>query len=82
MTIEASHYGETRAALKADPIIQDMAGGCKHIPLAELAYEDGGPKGDFMMAALREYNARGGAIPTHIGGPAEAILELLREETN
>jgi len=78
--IEAEHYGQTRKALKADPIIRDMAGGLAGVPMSELVHEEGTPRHEFMMAALREYQARGGQIGTHIGGPAEALLELLREE--
>lgn len=81
MAIEAEYYGETRNALVADPIIRDMAGGVAHIDRHELAYDDGSPRHAFMMAALREYQGRGGTIDSHIGGPAEAVLSLLKEFT-
>lgn len=77
MAIEAAHYGETRKALAADPIIKDMAEGVRHITLDELVHPGGGARHEFMMAALREYQGRGGEIGTHIGGPAEAILAIL-----
>lgn len=85
MALEAEHYGETRKALMADPFIRDMAEGVRHMPISELAHESGTPRSTFMMAALREYTARceeAGIDPlrTHIGGPAEAILALMREE--
>lgn len=77
MAIEAAHYGETRTALVADPIIIAMAQGLAGIPLAELQHEDGGPVWQFMSAASDEYHKRGGTIQAHIGGPAEALLILL-----
>jgi hypothetical protein len=77
MTIEDEHYGETRRALMADPIIRDMAEGVRHMATWDLAHADGAPRFEFMNGALREYKRRGGTIPTHIGGPAEAILALL-----
>lgn len=83
MTIEAEHYGETRKALMADPIIRDMAEGVRDTLLKDIAWTNLAgqlePKHEFMMAALREYGRRGGEIGTHIGGPAEAILALLNE---
>lgn len=73
-TIRAAHYGETIAALKADPIIIEMAA---TITKADVA---GGIHGTgFMQAALAEYNRRGGRVNTHIGGPAEAIAEIVND---
>lgn len=79
--IEAGHYDETRAALKADPIIRDMVEGLRGVALDELCHPGGGARFEFMAAALKEYQGRGGTVPVHIGGPAEALLALLREET-
>lgn len=77
--LESDDYRKTREALKADPIIRDMAGGVRDHPLDELQHEDGNPRWEFMSAALEEYKSRGGKIATHIGGPAEAILMILKE---
>lgn len=81
--IEAAHYGETRRALMADPIIVAMAEELEGLPWhKDLCHEDRTtPRFEFMMGALDEYKRRGGTIGSHIGGPAEAILALLREET-
>lgn len=82
--IEGDDYRKTREALKADPIIQDMAGGVKKeiTSIDDLAWpESGTPRHEFTMAALREYQARGGKIGSHIGGPAEAILMILKDES-
>jgi len=83
--IRAAHYDQTVKALMADPIIRDMVGGLVNDqnPAAKAAVHnlitDGWDSG-FMVPALREYTARGGKIETHIGGPAEAITALLREQ--
>jgi hypothetical protein len=79
MSIEAEHYGQTRRALQADPIIGAMAAELRGMPAGQLVHEESGtPRHEFMMGALREYQRRGGQIGTHIGGPAEAILALLK----
>jgi hypothetical protein len=70
--IEAGHYEEKRNELMADPIIQKMA---DEIPDgAEVDYSAWG----FISKALDEYKQRGGQIQTHIGGPAEAIRNIVR----
>lgn len=68
MAIEATHYEETRKALMVDPIIVAMA--------AEIPDDVDLTQSALMNAALREYNARGGTVATHIGGPIEAIRRL------
>lgn len=86
--IEANHYRETRERLAADPVIQAMAA---ELPesmarqlVADQAEHGGVPTYELMIASLREYNDRCAAegehraVPTHIGGPAEAILIVLR----
>jgi hypothetical protein len=78
--IRAAHYGETVAALMADPIIIDMAAGLAAVPMDKIVHPAGGARHEFMMAALDEYHTRGGKIGTHIGGPAEALLNLLGAE--
>lgn len=81
----ANHYRETEEALRRDPAILGMVA-----DLGEMQDEDalraagmihpaGHPTHQFMMAALHEYQDRGGSIPTHIGGPANAIIALLKE---
>lgn len=84
MAIEAEHYQATRDALKADPIIGRLVAELR-IPMragalkfSDIEHGEGGPRHDFMMASLREYQDRGGQVGGHIGGPAEAILALLR----
>jgi hypothetical protein len=79
VTIEAAHYQETRDALAKDPIIQAMATELSNLDLvAEATHESGNPRYEFMLGALREYKRRGGTIQTHIGGPAEAILAIVK----
>lgn len=80
MTIQANHYGKTVKALKADPIIIGMVEGVSNVPMDQLQHEDGTPRHNLMMRALDEYHRQNGKIDTHIGGPAEAILELLKEK--
>jgi hypothetical protein len=69
--IEADHYRETRAKLKADPILQGM--------VQELRDDDVCACQVDMNAALQEYKRRGGTVQTHIGGPVQAIRELMRD---
>lgn len=66
--IAAAHYRETEDALAKDTIIIQMAA---EIP---ATLDCGG--WNFMQIALDEYHNRGGKIPTHIGGPANAIKRL------
>lgn len=76
-TIRAAHYGEAVTRLMADPIVIDMAAGLAGVPMTALAHEDGTPRFEFMNGANREYHARGGTDGAHIGGIAEALLNLL-----
>lgn len=75
--LEADSYRETRQALAADPTVKAMAYGVRNEDIRELYTADGSPRGDFMVAALREYANRGGKIGGHIGGVAEAIWIVL-----
>jgi hypothetical protein len=78
--IAAPHYAETVAQLVNDPHIIDMAHGLMATPMEDLVNPSGSPRHEFMMGALAEYNKRtaeGGGIPTHIGGPADAVLQVL-----
>lgn len=78
--IVANHYGETIKALMEDEHIKAMAEEimtCGHPP-SEMTNDDGDPKFSFMRKALDEYHARGGQIGTHIGGPAHAIIRILK----
>jgi hypothetical protein len=78
IVIRAAHYDDTVEKLKADPIIVQMAHEMDGYSLDELEWPSG-PRHEFMMATLHEYKSRGGEIGSHIGGPAEAILQLLRK---
>lgn len=79
VVIEASHYQRVRDALAKDPVIVKMAEEVGTINDPEGMTHDGGhPRYSFMLWSLREYRARGGTIESHIGGPAEAILALLK----
>jgi hypothetical protein len=64
-------YRQTLASLRDDPIIQDMALEllCDLGDQARVRVNDP----DFMLLAIREYQRRGGKVPTHIGGPAHVI---------
>lgn len=69
--IRAAHYAETIKKLKADPIIQEMA--------ASIPADFDLTSWNFMTRSLDVYKERGGVVETHIGGPAEAIAELVAE---
>ncbi len=83
MAIRAAHYTETVNALKADPIVQDLAAGVAH--RSDLANEDGHARWEFIQASNRQYAdnlAADGRTDTgsrHLGAIAEAILGLLDE---
>lgn len=78
MAVESEKYGETRAALKADPIIQEMA---RELIQAWHADKVDPFETGLMNVALRQYDERGGTIKGHIGGPIEAIREIIIEDT-
>ena len=79
MAIIANEYREARAAFEADPIVKDMAGGLAGVPRDELRHEgEDTPRMAFMMAANREYRARGGEVVGYgMGDLAHAILNIL-----
>lgn len=87
--IEADSYRETREKLRQDPHIQRMAEELilAGTPLSEMCHDSGTPRFEFMGSALKEYKDRHlhGApdptqpVPTHIGGPAEVIIELVKK---
>lgn len=93
MAIESRDYQDTRDALRKDPIIQMMAAVALRTSLDELAWDDGTPRGQFMMAASDTYHAKAAAVraagkgttlypadsPMHLGACAEAILALRAE---
>lgn len=85
MPIESAQYEETRQILMKDQHIIEMAAEMMRHPenwtWDELVHESGTPKNIFMMAALEEYRARAGgdAQHSHIGGPAEAIIRILKD---
>lgn len=75
--IQAAHYGETVKKLMAEPVIIRMAMEASNEPAEALEARDG-----FMLNALNEYNRRCEVhgveqVPTHIGGPKDAILALV-----
>jgi len=81
--IESGRYAEARRKLKEDPITQQMA---QEIAIElsspenrEVFVRNGKPTFNFMTVANREYAKRGGKRIQHIGGVAEAILELIEE---
>lgn len=78
MAIVSDEYRKEYAALLADPIIIEMAAGLTETPMDQMAGEDGSPIWAFMNAAGKTYHERGGTIPTSIGGPATALLTLVR----
>lgn len=73
MTIEADHYGRTRARLAKDPIVIEMAQELPWNQSAEFYHEDGTPTAWFMTAANREYRRRGGSDGGHMGAVAEGV---------
>lgn len=85
MAIESPQYEETRQTLMKDRHIIEMAAELKSAPgnwnWDELVHESGSPKNGFMMASLEEYRNRAGADAqhSHIGGPAEAIIRILKD---
>jgi len=80
MAIEAAHYQETRDALIKDPVIQAMAEDMEGVlDWDSYLHASGRPNFNFMLGALKEYKRRGGTIQTHIGGPAESILIIVKE---
>jgi hypothetical protein len=75
--LESEDYGRARNALAADPIVRDLARGIRLDDIRRLFHDDLSPRGDFMVAAMREYAERGGTVQAHIGGVAEAIRMVL-----
>lgn len=76
--LEAREYGEAQRALAADPIMVNMAGGLKGVAREELVHEDGGIRYEFMVAAMREYQARGGKVASYgMGDYGKALMLLL-----
>ena len=71
--VRAGHYSETVDRLAKDPIIIDMEKNLQHLSDEELK------SGQFMTAAMNEYNKRGGTNGGHIGGYAEAIQKIRAE---
>jgi len=78
--IEADHYRKTRVALADDPIIIGMYETLPY-PMRLALATDTVPTEEvhgLTLLALRTYNARGGAIATHIGGPREALAIIAK----
>lgn len=80
MTVIRDHsYDAIEQTLAADPIVIGMAAGVANMPRQDLAHEDGTPRFEFMQAANREYDNRGGRkdLPAHIGAVARAVIIVL-----
>lgn len=83
--IESDKYREEEATLKADPIIVAMAAEIREgidagaVKISDFA-KDGSAVFGFMSDAGDEYRKRGGTKAESIGGPARAILALLKED--
>ena len=69
VVIESRDYADTVTELRKDPIIMKMA--------ATLPRNVDTSEWSFVSLASRHYHEQGGTIQTHIGGPAEAIRQLL-----
>ncbi len=84
MTIEADHYRQEVALLKADPIVRQMAKDCEGAWDEEksrrfICHPDNHPTFEFMSTANAEYRERGGTQARTIGGVGRAIVSLLLE---
>ena len=75
--IRDKHYGEAVTKLANDPIVINMALAMQGTLREQMADGSGGPSFDFMQAANREYDNRGGTFHAHIGAVAEAIFKIL-----
>lgn len=70
--LESGEYQREVEALKADPIVRQMALEIKgDVPMNEIDSHN------FMGAANAEYRSRGGHLNQTIGGVARAIKSLL-----
>lgn len=75
--IYSDDYRREHAALVGDPIVIGMAKGLTDVTLKDILHDDGAtPRFEFMLAANREYQARGGQLSRSIGGVAHALLDL------
>ena len=79
--IESDDYRQEVEALKADPIIQGMAGELPPDFRALLASGQDFDAWAFTRGASEEYHKRGGENARSIGGPARAIQALVKEAT-
>lgn len=79
IALASREYGEARAVLVAETIVQDMAKGLAGNSISSLTHGDGTPQMTFMMAANNEYTKRGGTNLAHIGAVAEALLILMKD---
>lgn len=76
--IESGDYEEARQRLMKDPIVRAMSKGLKGVKREELVHEGSDtPRFEFMMAANKEYQSRGGKDGGHMGAVAEALLRLI-----
>lgn len=86
--MESNEYKKSIERLKADPVIIAMAdelmeaGDFSIDSLSRYEQPSGTPRMAFMTLAMNEYHDRGGKIPTHIGGPARAVLAVIKEKVD
>jgi hypothetical protein len=88
--IESADYEECRQRLMKDPIVINMAGGLRGIPLMQMVHQEDvdengklkdphpTPRFEFMMSANAEYRERGGTDGGHMGAIAEALIRLVQ----
>jgi hypothetical protein len=84
MALEAEHYQQTREALAKDPILIAMFHQLPAEMQLRLAFDEIPTSEEWHLtqSALHAYNNRGGTIPTHIGGPREALTIIAKEKLN
>lgn len=83
MMLLGDDYRQVHEALLQDPVIQRMARDIRESgrPKSEFAHDDGTPEWNFMQRASNGYaqlceQEGTEQIGSHIGGPANAILQL------
>lgn len=80
--IRDASYAQTVARLLDNPAIRSLADDLVGLPVERFAHDDGTARFEFMLAANREFTARGGASTPclHIGAVAEAVLTVLSDK--
>lgn len=78
-TIEASHYADTEARFREDPIVQRMAAEIRADSFGREHFthpDSGTPRFWFITQANDSYRQRGGTPWGHLGAIANAVLTL------